>query len=163
MKQSNGLGHIKTLILIIIITTFVASGVYYVRMQYNRAKIKTIKTNMSMIELKAKEYLNKQKSEGEEDTSYIGTCISEISEKEEIKKLIDDEIIKEDEIEDYYLLTDEDLEELKCIDIYNEEDSFYLINYDSFETIITKGCRFNDNKTIYKYSDIKSEDEKNES
>ena len=161
MKRKSGIGHIKTIILIIIITVFVASGVYYVRMQYNRAKVKTIKTNMSMIELKAKENLDKQKAEGKE-ISYIGTKLSEFTDQELISKLTDNGIISSDELEKYYVLSDDNIQELKCNKVSNEDNSYYLINYETNEVIITKGCVFNDKKILYKYSDIKAEDENNE-
>lgn len=46
--------------------------------------------------------------------------------------------ITEEEYKKYYVLTDKNLEELK-IDVKNEEKSYYLINYETNEVIITKG------------------------
>ena len=161
MKNNRGMGHIKTIILTLIIAASVAGGVYYVRMQYGIAKIKTIRTNMSLIELKAEEYLNKQKAEGKEETNYIGTKLSEIKDNEIVSDLISKGVVTEEECEKYYMLSDEDLISLST-NVYNEKDSFYLINYETWEVIITSGCRLEGDSILYKLSDIEAADEGSE-
>lgn len=153
IKCTKGMGHIKTILLTVIIIAFIVGGVNYVRMQYKIAKMKTIKTNMSLIELKAEEYLNKQKAEGKDEISYIGTKLSEVRENTVVEDLINKEIITEEECEKYYMLSDEDLAILNT-NVYNEKDSFYIINYETKEVILTSGCKMENNNILYKLSDM---------
>ena len=46
IKKENGMGHIQVLLLIIIITCLVASGVYFIRTNLNDRRIETIKTKI---------------------------------------------------------------------------------------------------------------------
>ena len=61
------------------------------------------------------------------------------------------DIIPKDEYDNYYVLNDENLEALK-IDVKNEEESYYLINYKTNEVVITKG-----HNGKYKISEIKDD------
>lgn len=62
--------------------------------------------------------------------------------KDELTTIIDEfkkvGVIAEDEYEKYYVLTDKNLEDLK-IKVKNEKQSYYLVNYETNEVIITKG------------------------
>ncbi len=60
-------------------------------------------------------------------------------------------IITEEEYAKYYVLTDKNLEDLK-IKVKNEKNSYYLINYETNEVIITKGY-----EGKYKISQIEEE------
>lgn len=65
-----------------------------------------------------------------------------------INDFVSKKIITESEYKDYYVLSDEDLKKLE-IDVENEENSYYLVNYKSGEVVITSGI---DGK--YKLSEI---------
>lgn len=152
MKANSGMVHIKAIILMIIIAVFVAGGVYFVRMKYNEAKIQTIKTNLLLVQSKIKEYEGKQKVSGQEMT-YIGTKVSQMSEDEIVKPILEKEVINSEDYEKYYVLNDEDLEKLN-IPLSNDKCSYYIINYENYEVIITSGCTYNKDKTLYKLSEI---------
>ena len=77
-------------------------------MKYNQAKVQTTKTDMLLVEWKAKDVIEKQTVKGEEKT-YIGTKVSEMKEDTLIKEFLNQNIISEEEYEKYYVLTDEDL------------------------------------------------------
>ena len=87
----------------------------------------------------------------------VGYAISEIGdankELAEFKKL---GIIPEEDYSKYFILDDDCLNKLK-IDVSNEKGSYYLINYDTFEVIITKGI---DGK--YKLSEMKLDEKEEE-
>lgn len=161
MKNNKGMGMIQLIISIIIIALIVALGVYYVRMKYNQAKVQTTKTDMLLVEWKAKDVIEKQTVKGEEKT-YIGTTINNMQENSLIKEFLDKNIISEEEYEKYYVLTDADLEKLG-LEISNYENSFFLINYDNYEIITTKGCKYEKGETLYKLSDILEKEGQKES
>lgn len=160
MKSNTGRGYIKTLILTIIIIICAVSGLYFIKMQYHKAKIKTIKTNMSLIEFKASEYINKQKAEGKEEINYAGTKLSDLKDDTIVKQLKDRKVINEEELEKYYLLSDENLAELNT-KFENEKDSFYIVNYETGEVIFSAGCQLEDDKILYKLNDIEKLDNEN--
>ena len=81
------------------------------------------------------------------------------NQKDELMTIIDNfkkaEVITEEEYEKYYVLTDNNLGDLKT-NVKNEKNSYYLINYETNEVIITKG-----HEVKYKISEIEKEIEEN--
>ena len=55
-----------------------------------------------------------------------------------IKEFLNKNIIPEEEYKNYYVLTDDDLKRLD-VDVKNEENAYYLVNYTSDEVIIKSG------------------------
>lgn len=161
MKSNRGMGIIQLIISIVVIAIIVALGVYFLRMKYEQAKVQTAKTDMLLVEWKAKDAIEKQTVKGEEKV-YIGTKVSEMKEEPLIKEFLNQNIISEEEYEKYYVLTDADLEKLG-LEISNYENSFFLINYDNYEIITTKGCEYEEGETLYKLSDILAKEGQKES
>ena len=155
MKSENGMGYIKVAIWTIIIAVFVAGGIYFMRMQLEHARAKTIKTNMLLVEWKIKEYEEKQKV-AKQDLVCIGMKVSDMQNDPEVKRLIDNGIIGSENYEKYYVLNDEDLQKLD-LGISNEEGSYYVVNYETNDILITRGCKYSKNKILYRLSDIEAE------
>lgn len=152
MKKCYGKGHIKTLILLLIIIALTILGLYLIQQQYQKAKLQTIKTNMSLIELKAKEYIHKQKTEGKE-ISYLGTKLSEWQENNLKDDMKNHSVISEEEQEKYFVLSEEDLEQLN-VGFGNEKDAYYLINYETSEVVISSGYKVKKDTILYKLSEL---------
>ena len=95
-----------------------------------------VKANMLLIQgvckVKKSRYNVSKKSE-----EFVGVKISDKLDDEIIKKFISDLNIPNEDYEKYYILYDEDLKKLE-LNIKNEEDSLYIINYDIGEVYITK-------------------------
>ena len=159
MKKDSGMGIIQLMILIIIIIMLVAGSIYFARLKYNEAKIETIKTNMLLIEWKVKDFIDIATVNKSEDKT-VGIKIADMQENEIIQEFLNKGIISNEEYEKYYVLTDEYLEKLKS-EITNEEGSYYLVNIENYEMIITQGVEFKKDKTLYKLSDIENEQAKN--
>ena len=152
MKDNKAMGYIPAIIIIIIVAFLVAGSVYFVRVKYNEARIETLKTNMLLIQWKAREYVNKKKA-NKEEIEYIGTKVSDMKEDVVISNVLSKNIISEEEYDKYYVLSDENLEALTS-EISNEAGEYYIINYDTYEIIFTKGCTHVEGETLYKLSDI---------
>ena len=60
MKSNRGMGMIQLIISIIVIAIIAALGVYFLRMKYEQAKVQTAKTDMLLVEWKAKDAIEKQ-------------------------------------------------------------------------------------------------------
>ena len=50
-------------------------------------------------------------------------------------------------------MKDEDLATIGT-EVTNEEDSYYIVNYDTEEIIFSKGCSYNKGENLYRLSDI---------
>lgn len=52
-------------------------------------------------------------------------------------------------------MKDEDLATIGT-EVTNEEDSYYIVNYDTEEIIFSKGCSYNKGEKLYKLSEIEN-------
>ncbi len=154
MKDNKGMGTIKLIIFVVIIGLIVAMGVYFSRMKYNQARIETIKTDMLQIQWKLKDYMDKQTIKGEEK-KYLGEKVSQMQEDEGIKEFINKGILSREEYDKYYVLKDEDLAEATS-EITNYQNSYFLVNYENYEIILTSGFEYMKGKTLYKLSDFQN-------
>lgn len=153
MKNNRGIGIISLLIIIVISVIILGIGVNFGLQKYKEAQIKTLNTDMLLVEWKLKAYIDDQKAEGKTEITYLGTKVSEIKENVLIKDFLSKNIIPENEYDKYYVLNDEDMKNAG-LEITNYEDSYYLINYETYEIIITKGCKMISGEILYKLSDI---------
>ena len=152
MKRSQGMGMIKLIVMILFIVLIVSSIIYFVRMEYHAARIETIKTDMLQVQWKIKDYIDKQTVRGEE-TKYLGTKLSEMRSSDLLQELFNGNVVTEDEYEKYYVLEDKDLAEAG-LEITNYKDSYFIINYETYEIIVSKGCQYSKEEILYKLSDI---------
>lgn len=153
MKNNRGIGIISLLIIIVISVIILGIGVNFGLQKYKEAQIKTLNTDMLLVEWKLKAYIDGQKAEGKTEITYLGTKVSELKENVLIKDFLSKNIIPENEYDKYYVLNDEDMKNAG-LEITNYEDSYYLINYETYEVIITKGCKMLSGNILYKLSDI---------
>ena len=137
MKKENGLGIISVILIIIVIASIVTTSVFFINKKIDDSKESDIKANMLLIEGATK--VLKQNSIVQKNTDmFVGTKISEMPDDELINNFKALNIIEESQYEKYYCLNNDNLKQLK-LDIENEEDSYYLVNYDEDIIIITKG------------------------
>lgn len=154
LKSDKGMGYIQVIIIIIFIAVVVAGSIYFLRIQLNERYIETIKTNMLLIQWRAREYKDEKTVAGEEIV-YIGTKVSDMQDDYIVADIIQKQLLKEDKYDKYYVLKDEDLEAL-AVDVRNEEESYYIINYEDLDIIISKGCKYDEERTLYRLSDIET-------
>ena len=150
MKKENGLTHMTTIFLVIIILVLILVAVHFVELQYKNEESETIKTNMLAIQGKAKIIAEEEKALKKE---LAGIKISDKKEEENIKKLLEQQNITIDENSKYYVLDKENLKEIGLGNIELESDQYYIVNYDNLEILYTKGVQIGDN-ILYKLSDF---------
>lgn len=155
IKENKGMGYIQVVIIILFVALLAAGTTYYIRMRINIEYNETIKTNMLLIEWKAKD-LKDQKTAAKEEFEAIGTKLLEIQDNSLILEFQNKNIIEESEYEKYYVLKNEDLANLS-LEFANEEEAYYLINYETMEIIFSKGCVYSEEKVLYKLSDMEKE------
>lgn len=144
MKKDNGLGMVLMIIIICLIIGIIGWGIWlYINMKGN-LKENSIKSDMLLIQGACKVCYETNVMNKTED-KLIGTKMSEIENNEEItKSIIDDfkamNIVKEKDYDKYYVLTNEDLKNLK-LEVTNHEGSYYIIGYEKDDVIITMGYK----------------------
>jgi hypothetical protein len=153
-------GYLATyakVLLIIIFIVGIALGVYYfLKDKYGSEQLKTIKTDMLLIEGKTKIIAQKVKIK-EKNASYIGKKISDITqETDDIKFLQEQGIIDiKGKNTNYYVLDKSNLEELGLQTIKLEEGC-YIVEYNKNEIIYSKGVTGADGTTKYKLSELQN-------
>lgn len=155
MKKENGLsipGVIIVMAIIILVSFFIIKSVIDTRTEERN---KTLKSNMQIIQGTCK-VLYQDTITKKEGAVLLGQKLSEADNYEinEFKKL---GVISEEEYEKFYVLTDKELADLK-LEITNEAGSYYLVNYETGNVIITEGI--NGKFTLFEFE--KEEEEKKE-
>lgn len=152
MKSSNGMGIIKLIIMVLFILAIIVTGMYFLRKQYHEVRIETIKTDMLQVQWRIKDYIDKQVVKGEEK-KYLGTKLTEMKEDNVLKTFFNGNILSEEEYDKYYALKDEDLA-AAGLEITNYLGSYFIINYETYEVIVSSGCKYFKDEILYKLSDI---------
>lgn len=160
MKSNKGMGIISLICIVVVIAIITGVSVYFARLKYNEAKVQTIKTDMLLVQWKVKSYIDSQIAEKVE-INYLGVKISEVTDNNLINTFKEKNVIDESEYEKYYMLSDEELNQIKST-VSSPEGSYYLVNYDNYEVIITGGCKISDGEILYKLSDIEKRTSENE-
>ena len=151
IKSEKGLGAIGIIIFICLIIFVVAFITYLLKSNVSKEKNADIKANMLLIQGACK--VKKQKTILEKnDDALVGTKLSEAEDNAIIENFKSLGILGESEYDRYYILTDDNLQELE-VEVKNEKDSYYLVNYDTSDVIITKGYLGE-----YKLADIENDD-----
>lgn len=160
MKRESGVGVVG-IILIVCFICGVAFGIYYLVMEKRtNEKDNLIKSDMLLIQGAGKVLYDDCIMKKTED-KLIGTKLSETDKNENINNEIintfkETNTIEKDKYEKYFVLTDDNLAELK-IDVKNEENSYYIIGYEDDEVIITQGYNGK-----YKLSEIDNDEDSEE-
>ena len=160
MKKENGITMIVLTITIVIMIILAGVTVYYGMGLVQDVKLQDLRTNMMLIQAKAKEYV--------EEVNFQLVNVTDEDKKSQIKSenlkgisltdsSIDSNVLNaaeatgkiEGEKADYYYLTPENLNEMGLEDMPTEEYGYFIVKYDieniSVDVINTKGYRGNYN------------------
>lgn len=146
MKREEAKGMIKMVLSIIIIALLIVGGYHYIKNKNTDSKNEDIKSNMLLIQ-GAGSVLKENSIVKKDDSTLIGTKLSEMD-NEIVNEFKNKGIVEEKDYSNYFVLTNDDLKKMK-LDVLNEENSYYLINYTENEVVITSG-----HNGKYKLSDI---------
>lgn len=149
MKTERGMGIISIIILIIIIIAIIIASYHFFENKVNNSQIVNIKANMLLIQGKCK-ILEETSKVNKNEECLKGKKLSEMSEDNIISEFLNKNIIDSNKLDKYYALSNEDLSNMN-LDVENEENSYYIVNYESNEVFITSGyVSENNSSTIYK-------------
>lgn len=151
MRKEDGLSIIEIILALTIIIGLIIAGYTALKKWVENKKIEDIKGNMLLIQGKCKILKEGKKVNKTEDSTLIGSKISDNRENEIVAEFLNKKILDEEKLEEYYFLTDEDLKSLG-LDLKNEANSYYIVNYEENTVFITSGYN-NDENIEYKLSE----------
>lgn len=139
MKSEKGLTFVSTAILVVVIAAITFGVVYFVRLQLDKGKNEDIKTDMLLVEAKVQKLSGEYILEKEEDI-LIGTKLKDMEEEAIIKEFLEKEIFDKEEKEaKYYVLDQNNINEMELENVELEKDSYYIVDYNSSKVYYTKG------------------------
>lgn len=149
MESEKGLTLISTAIMVVVIAALTFGVVYYTRLQVEKGKNEDIKTDMLLVEARvqklAGEYILEKKEE-----ILVGTKLVDMEEDPIVKEFLEKEIFdKEEKDAKYYVLNQEDINELKLENVELEKDSYYIVDYTSVKVYYTKGYSDDEGEVYY--------------
>ncbi len=151
MRKGYGRVYAGIIFIILVIGIIIYGVLKYAKKEVDSEQFETIKTDMLLIEAKTSIVAQKVKIK-EKDAKYIGNKI-ENDENEDIKKLEEQGIIELKKENNYYILDDNNLDELE-LSVRNQKQGNYIVEYNSNEIIYTSGIKDKDGNILYKLSDI---------
>lgn len=151
MRKGYGRVYAGILFIILVIGIIIYGVLKYAKKEVDSEQFETIKTDMLLIEAKTSIVAQKVKIK-EKNAKYIGNKI-ENDENEDIKKLEEQGIIELKKENNYYILDDNNLDELE-LSVRNQKQGNYIVEYNSNEIIYTSGIKDKDGNILYKLSDI---------
>ena len=137
MNKENGMGIIAIIISIIVIALIVIFAYNFITNSADKQKIEDIRANMLLIQGKCKIIEETCKVNNNED-KLKGTKLLDIKDDGVINEFLSKNIIDTTKLDKYYALNDDDLSSME-LDIKNEENSYYIVNYEENTVYITKG------------------------
>ena len=151
MRKGYGRVYAGIIFIILVIGIIIYGVLKYAKKEVDSEQFETIKTDMLLIEAKTSIVAQKVKIK-EKNAKYIGNKI-ENDENEDIKKLEEQGIIELKKENNYYILDDNNLDELE-LSVRNQKQGNYIVEYNSNEIIYTSGIKDKDGNILYKLSDI---------
>ena len=151
MRKGYGRVYAGIIFIILVIGIIIYGVLKYAKKEVDSEQFETIKTDMLLIEAKTSIVAQKVKIK-EKDAKYIGNKI-ENDENEDIKKLEEQGIMELKKENNYYILDDNNLDELE-LSVRNQKQGNYIVEYNSNEIIYTSGIKDKDGNILYKLSDI---------
>lgn len=140
--------YLTIIFIIILISTIIT--IMYIENKVKIEKERSIKTNLLMIQGKVKLIYENDEANSESAAKYMGTKLSELQDEQE-KEKISKINISSDEMQDFYLLSSEDLKEMELDEVTDNHE--YIVNYKTGEVILVNGIK-KDGKIIYKLSEL---------
>lgn len=148
MEKEKGMGLISIIFVIILIIALVLVAYYFLKNSKEKEQLEDIKANMLLIQGKAK-IINESSKANNNTDNFKGTKVSDIKEDQIISTFLNKGLLPEDKLDKYYVLSNDDLSSME-LEIKNEENSYYIVNYEENTVFITKGYENKDtNEVIY--------------
>lgn len=147
MNLEKGMGIIAIIIAVLVIIGIAIFAYNFVINTADEQKLEDIRANMLLIQGKCKILQETTKVNNNQD-GLKGRKLSEMQEDSIVSEFLNKNIIDSSKLDKYYALSNEDLSAME-LDIKNEEDSYYVVNYEENAVYITKGYNAKDSEEVF--------------
>ena len=138
----------------IIITIIVTiTGFSYIKNIFKNEDVKNFESDLLLVQAKVE--LVKGTNIMDKDKNPLkGIQVSQLPEEINIQDVFDKGLITEEEKEKYYFLNEEALNQMGLKNFYNKYEGKFIVNYDTYEVIYTKGYKNENGLFVYKVSEL---------
>ena len=149
MNKEKGMGIIAIIISVVVIALIIIFAYNFIINRADEQKLEDIRANMLLIQGKCKIIQETSKVNNNQD-GLKGRKLSDIKDDGIINDFLNKNIIDNTKLDKYYALSNDDLASME-LDIQNEENSYYIVNYEDNTVYITKGYTLeNSDEVLYK-------------
>ena len=139
MKSQKGLTLAGTIFFVLIIAFIVFGVVYYVRMQTAKEELEDMKTDMLLVQAKVKKISSDYILESKDEV-LIGTKLAEVKDEPAIQEFLNQNSIDaEEKGKKYYVINQQNLDEIGLSQVKLEENAYYIVEYTDGAVYYTKG------------------------
>ncbi len=161
MRQENGKGTVKWILVICAIIAVVFVFAYYISTVIKREKTKELQADLLLVQAKV-EIVRGRNDMNKDENPLKGIPLSKISEKLKAKKYIESRGFAADEFANYYVLRDSDLSAMDLNKLVGKNKGSYIVNYANFDVIYTEGYENLNGLWCYKVSEMNKQPERKE-
>ena len=145
MKSQKGLTLAGTIFFVLIIAFIVFGVVYYVRMQATKEELEDMKTDLLLVQAKVKKISSDYILENKDEV-LIGTKLTEVKEEPAIQEFLNQNSIDtEEKDKKYYVINQQNLNEMGLPQVKLKEDAYYIVEYTDGAVYYTKGYKLEGN------------------
>ena len=156
MKNQKGLTLPGTIVLVLLIAFIVFGVIYFIRIQTAKEGLEDLKTDLLLVQAKVRKLSADYTLEKNEEV-LVGTKLTDMQEDETIKEFLNNNSIDINEKKKkYYVLNQDNLNELELSKIKLEPNSYYIVEYTEGEVYYTKGFEYIDGNNYYDMNNIES-------
>lgn len=152
MKNEKGMGVITLILCVLLIIAVIILFFHFTKRTVTDNGLETIKTNMLKIQSKIKMIDGSVKMNAEEN-SFKGTKVSELKDDPEIKRMIENGVFGE-EVDEYYRLGREELDEMDLNSIPLKENQYYFVHYGMKDVITNEDVKDKEGKVYHTLSEL---------
>ena len=152
---------IKLVIWISIVSIVGSIIVIYIKNVIKDEKIKTIQADLLLLQAKI-EIVKGNNSMNKDENPLKGYQLNQIPEDIDLSEFFEKNIISQEEYEKYYVLDSKSLNELDLQDFISKYKGYFVVNYDNYEVIYTKGYQNVNGLWCYKLSELNKMPEANQ-
>ena len=153
MKKSGIAGYIRLLIAIIVIIIVTITGFKHINKIFKNEDVKNFESDLLLVQAKV-ELIKGNNIMDKDKNPLKGIQVSQLPEEINIQDVFDKGLITEEEKEKYYFLNEEALNQMGLKNFYNKYEGKFIVNYDTYEVIYTKGYQNENGLYVYKVSEL---------
>lgn len=159
MNQNSKKRIIKYVIIITIIIAIITLITQHVLNIVKKEKIKEMQADLLSVQAKV-EIIKGKNNVNKDENPLKGIQVSKVAEKIKIvNKIFEKYEITGDNVGKYYILKNSDLSEMDLQNLVGKNSGSYIVNYENFEVLYTKGYTNANGLFCYKVSEMNKQPE----